>query len=148
MAQVNARERANEPGDYELSLVLTILDDENKVAKVNKRFPVSISAKGTAGYYASTVTGGVSSAVASLQGLIVALCATIMAVLGVVWKVRDARSPKPAAPEIPLAPRRLAARDGIAGLPDIPAGLQAPRRKSRSVKMSAGLRRPRERREL
>jgi hypothetical protein len=81
--------RPDKPGDYSISLVLTILNPDGKTADyVNEPAMVFVHVDGTFSYYAGTVWQGASAFLTSLQGLVVGIVAAIAAVIGLAPKLR------------------------------------------------------------
>jgi hypothetical protein len=81
--------RANKPGDYHVSLVLSILDASNQELLIqNPRDEVTLHVKGTFGYYAGRVWDNTTAFLTSLEGMVVSLGAIIVSVGAILGGLR------------------------------------------------------------
>jgi hypothetical protein len=96
--------RPNKPGNYRLSLVMTILDPQtNAVLYQNEHKGVVVNSATTVGYLAGTIWSGINSFTTVITGLVVAVVGALAAVIGIVPKLRREKPKDEPRAGVPMA---------------------------------------------
>jgi hypothetical protein len=92
--------RPDKPGDYKLSLVLSVVaDDEAEIELTNKRIEVTMRVERTFGYVAASAWNGVSGFLTSLGGLVMTLVTVAAGILGIAPKLRRRKTTEDKPPQ-------------------------------------------------
>lgn len=81
--------RPDAPGEYKLSLVLSILDSDDRIVEVqNQRVEITVQSVASSRYYIGVAWNSATDFLATLQGAVLAVASTLAAAVGLIATLR------------------------------------------------------------